>query len=314
MATISSLTAASSIDPTADYVPIVTANINTTQKINRNTLLGITSSPVGINDTQTLTAKTLTSPTISGPTLSGTVTGTYTLGGTPTFPSSVVLTTGIQTLTGKTLTSPTINSPTITNAAISADAVTGYTTSNSGTIYGIAVTSGQISSALTLSQTLSLTNGLTVSGGSITLPNSSLTPLIMRNPYNFSYTINSTATIVATTPSTLICTGLSYDTGNNYSTTTGRFTAPIAGFYQFNAQVDFGSSSGGWASLWSNGAEVYRGVRQNVSSNVTMACSISVVLQLNAGDYIQLGYYSFTATTTENNSGTFIQGYLVSAT
>lgn len=59
--------------------------------------------------TQTLTGKTLTAPV-----LSGTVTGTYTLGGTPTFPSTVVTTTGTQALTNKTLTSPTITNPTIT--------------------------------------------------------------------------------------------------------------------------------------------------------------------------------------------------------
>lgn len=44
-----------------------------------------------------------TSPTLTTPALSGTVTGTYTLGGTPTFPSTVVLTTATQTLSGKTL-------------------------------------------------------------------------------------------------------------------------------------------------------------------------------------------------------------------
>lgn len=54
--------------------------------------------------TQTLTNKTLTAPV-----LSGTLTGTYTIGGTPTFPSSVATLTGTQTLTNKTLTSPVIN-------------------------------------------------------------------------------------------------------------------------------------------------------------------------------------------------------------
>lgn len=58
---------------------------------------------VGKATTDTLTNKTLTAPV-----LSGTVTGTYTLGGTPTFPSSVVTLTGSQTLTNKTLTSPII--------------------------------------------------------------------------------------------------------------------------------------------------------------------------------------------------------------
>lgn len=328
MATISSLTAASSIDPTADYLPIVTANINTTQKINRNTLLGITSSPVGISDTQTLTSKTLTSPTISGPTLSGTVTGTYTLGGTPTFPSTVVLTTGTQTLSGKTLTSPTINSPTITNASITADTLTGYTTTNSGTIYGISVSGGQITSALTLTQPLTVStitssglvtasNGLTANG-TITFPNSSLSPVMINNPYNFYYSIGANATILLNTATTLTCLTKVYDTGNNYSTTTGSFTAPVAGFYQFNGQVDVLATSSGsyiWASLFKNGSEFFRGNRQIPGTGGSAAAvSVSVMLQLAANDTIQLGYYSGVATTTENNSGTFLQGYLVSLT
>ena len=56
-------------------------------------------------------AETLTNKTLTAPVLSGTVTGTYTLGGTPTFPSSVATLTGTQTLTNKTLTSPTMTSP-----------------------------------------------------------------------------------------------------------------------------------------------------------------------------------------------------------
>lgn len=61
---------------------------------------------VGRSTTDTLTNKTLTSPV-----LGGTVTGTYTLGGTPTFPAAVVTLTGTQTLTNKTLTAPTLTTP-----------------------------------------------------------------------------------------------------------------------------------------------------------------------------------------------------------
>jgi hypothetical protein len=154
---------ANSIDAANDYLLIYTASAIATQGINRNTLLGLSSAPVGINDSQTLTNKTLTSPTINGATLSGTLSGTYTIGGTPTFPSSVATLTGSQTLTNKILTSPTINAPTITNATISADTVSGFTTSNTGTIYGISVTTGAISSALSLSSTLSVTGAVTLS-------------------------------------------------------------------------------------------------------------------------------------------------------
>lgn len=135
---------ASTIDAVNDYILVYTASATATQGINRNTFLGITGAPVGTTDTQTLTNKTLTSPTISGPTFSGTLAGTYTIGGTPTFPSSVVTLTGTQTLTNKTLTSPTLSAPTITNATISADAITGFTTANTGTIYGVSITGGTI--------------------------------------------------------------------------------------------------------------------------------------------------------------------------
>lgn len=144
---ITDLPVAATIDPVNDVLPIVTLNLDATQKINRNTLLGLSSAPVGLTDTQTLTNKTLTSPTVSGPTLSGTISGTYTLGGTPTFPSSIVTLTGTQTLTNKTLTSPAISSPTITNATLSADTITGYTDSDTGTVYGISVTNGVVGSA-----------------------------------------------------------------------------------------------------------------------------------------------------------------------
>lgn len=165
--TINSLPTANTIDPVQDILPIYTASATATQGINRNTFLGLGSAPAGLTDTQTLTNKTLTSPTISSPVLSGTITGTYTIGGTPTFPSSVVTLTGTQTLTNKTLTSPTINSPSITNATISADTVTGYTVSTSGTIYGIPITTSTIPgtsiASATITSTQIATNGIAAS-------------------------------------------------------------------------------------------------------------------------------------------------------
>ncbi len=56
-------------------------------------------------------SETLTNKTLTAPTLSGTVAGTYTLAGTPTFPATVVSTTGTQTLTNKDLSSVTNTFP-----------------------------------------------------------------------------------------------------------------------------------------------------------------------------------------------------------
>jgi hypothetical protein len=142
---LSALTARGTPDRAVDQLYII--NGNNEYRTTVNNMLGIASQPVGLSDSQTLTNKTLTAPTINSPVFGGTLSGTYTIGGTVTFPASVVTLTGTQTLINKTLTSPTINSPTITNASISADAITGFTTANNGTIYGLPVASGAVSGA-----------------------------------------------------------------------------------------------------------------------------------------------------------------------
>lgn len=140
-----------SVDGVNDLLAIYQNSSTSTVNVSRNTYLNLSSAPVGLTDSQTLTNKTLTSPTISSPTFSGTFAGTYTIGGTVTFPTSVVTLTGSQTITNKTLTSPTINAPTITNATISTDAITGFTVSNSGTIFGISVATGTITTPNSIS-------------------------------------------------------------------------------------------------------------------------------------------------------------------
>lgn len=142
--TISGLPSTSAVDPVNDFLAIDTASPSATNKINRNNLLQLASAPVGLTDSQTLTNKTLTAPTVSGPTLSGTVLGTYTLGGTPTFPSSVVTLTGSQTLTSKTLTSPTITGGTYDNGTITVDSISGHTTSTVVTVGGVQMNNGVI--------------------------------------------------------------------------------------------------------------------------------------------------------------------------
>ena len=133
--------------------------------------LDLTSHPVGVDDTQTLTAKTLTSPTINGATLSGTLAGTYTIGGTPTFPSSVVTLTGSQTLTNKVLTSPTINSATITNPTLAVDTVSEHTAANGVTIDSLNIKDGKLNtndSVVTANITNSAVTTAKIADGSVT--------------------------------------------------------------------------------------------------------------------------------------------------
>ena len=179
---------ASTIDAVNDELVIWTNSLSAVQNINRNTLLNLSSQPVGLTDSQTLTNKTLTSPTVSSPTFSGTLAGTYTIGGTPTFPASVTQNTVSQTLTNKTLTSPTITSPTITNATISADTLTGYTVSNTGTIYGIPVTTGTISGTYLTSATVTSTQIATNGVSAANLATSAITLGYAQTTTNFTTT------------------------------------------------------------------------------------------------------------------------------
>ena len=110
----------------------------------------------GLNDnqndaliaTQTKLGIGASNPT-SGKFLTGTGIGTSAWANTVPA-GTVVGTSDSQTLTNKTLTSPTISSPVITNATITTDLITGYTTSNTGTVYGIPITTGVINTAGTI--------------------------------------------------------------------------------------------------------------------------------------------------------------------
>lgn len=164
---ITDLTAIPSVDRTTNVLPIVDVGGNVTYKVTPNNLLGFTGgNPVSTSDTQVITNKTLGNTNtitlkdtlftlqddsdttkqaqfqLSGITTA--TTRTYTL---PNASSTLVDLSTAQTLTNKILTSPTINTPTISNATITADSISGFSSANTGTIYGLAVSSGTISSA-----------------------------------------------------------------------------------------------------------------------------------------------------------------------
>jgi len=152
--TITALPTASGIDAAVDWLAIDRTSLNTTQKINRNTFLGIAGAPVGTTDSQTLTNKVITSPTLTvldnaftiqdnvDPTkqaqfqLSGITAGqtrTYTL---PDANGTIADIASSQTLTNKTLTAPVITNGSITGTTITTDAIVGQSAATTGTVYG----------------------------------------------------------------------------------------------------------------------------------------------------------------------------------
>jgi hypothetical protein len=159
--TISALTATSTIDGSADYLVIDTASPNATNKINRNTFLGVNGQPADISTVQTLTNKvigntntitakdTLFTLQDDGDTtkqakfqLSGITTATTRTYTVPNATTTLVGTDVSQTLTNKTLTSPAITGGTIDNSTITVDSIAGHTSATVVTVAGLQISAG----------------------------------------------------------------------------------------------------------------------------------------------------------------------------
>ena len=84
----------------------------------------------------------------------------------------------------------------------------------------------------------------------------------------------------------------SYDIGGNYNTSNGKFTAPIAGLYHFNANI-YGSGTEDGASMWCsvyifvNGVQASRTIEDPQGGNYGMP-QISDNLQLTAGQEVTI--------------------------
>lgn len=127
-----------------------------------------------------------------------------------------------------------------------------------------------------------------------------VTPLQIRNPIKFS-AYRAAAGSVANTATVVYDTKV-YDTGNNYSTSTGEFTAPVDGFYWFSAQIGLAAYTLGnhyWVSVLKNGVEAYRLARGQSASTSNFSPTGSVEMQLLAGDKVKIAFSGGTTATME---------------
>ena len=78
-----------------------------------------------------------------------------------------------------------------------------------------------------------------------------------------------------------------FNRGGHYSTSTGRFTAPVAGVYHFDLQTQhYGSNTGnGVHDILLNGTAI-NARWEHVSGGTWAAGTIGVTIYLNAGDYV----------------------------
>ena len=154
---------------------------------------------------------------------------------------------------------------------------------------------------------------------------------VIKNPYKFSAYNNTSTTVAAGTGGAygawtkVAMQNKLFDTSSNFDNTTNyRFTAPIAGFYRFEAafQVLVVNTVTAEGALYKNGTggTLLKSTPQAINSsggNNTIGNSLTALVQLSAGDYVE--WYvrtnqSSTSNTTNTQDATYFEGCLESAT
>lgn len=141
------------------------------------------------------------------------------------------------------------------------------------------------------------------------------------NPYKFRARQGSTQTLTASTWTKAQLNTEDFDTNGDFNNASYRYTAPIDGYYAFQAQVWIASAgiSTGFAeaALYKNGSALIYGHRQvgSGSSSTLPRLRMDCLLQLTAGDYIELyGYCSESSRNIVGDPSTYLSGFLVSRT
>lgn len=136
------------------------------------------------------------------------------------------------------------------------------------------------------------------------------------NPYKFSVYRNA-----ALTPGTadIVFDTENYDTNNNHDTSTGRYTAPVDGYYQLNAQIALtttGANLGYGCDIKKNGTVIasWRAVMMYAGA-YTHTATISTLAYATAGQYFTVaeGASSGKAVVV-GAANTYFNGFLVSRT
>lgn len=149
------------------------------------------------------------------------------------------------------------------------------------------------------------------------LASAAVTPVKWTNPYKF-YIYRSGALNSSNSYTLVQFDAEAYDSNNNADITTnkGRYTAPVAGFYFFTANV--GNSAAGstpiYVALYKNGARVLLGSGSSAATSGAHS-QVSGILQLAAGDYVEAYFIGGAGSAIDVGSDNcYFMGFLVTET
>lgn len=138
------------------------------------------------------------------------------------------------------------------------------------------------------------------------------------NPYKFSVYRNAAWTDGNATFAQVIFDTKNFDTGTNYSTSTGNFTVPVTGYYQFNATAGGSVTTGNLYILAINNTTVGITIgessgNQGGSGGQQAINAASCLVKCTAGDVINCSHYG-SGGAGITGQGIQFSGYLVSVT
>lgn len=193
------------------------------------------------------------------------------------------------------------------------DTINENTLSNGVTVAGVNMKSGALTTANSVPTGALQANSITtakLATGTSFQPNT-----VASNPYKFSVYRNA-----ALTPGVdvnILFDTVDFDTSSNYSAATGKFTAPINGFYQFGALVGvLGTPASFYMAALIKNTTVWKyGNTANSASQANPQQGVSDVIQLVAGDTISVQMHAGSSLPLAvARTQTYFSGYLVSAT
>jgi hypothetical protein len=192
----------------------------------------------------------------------------------------------------------------LANACTVGDAVVTESFYVSSVLNAIPATAGAISSTYLASN---LTLGGTTSASIVTTSG---------QPAFFANYPGASGFATATTTEITGYDAAIFNRGSSFSSSTGRFTASIAGVYSFNAYVQWASSpsiAAGtilYSFLRVNGTTITRTQLDAITTGDSQTVGVALLYQLSVGDYVSLAVYQSSGGNRTINSGAFM-GYLV---
>lgn len=163
--------------------------------------------------------------------------------------------------------------------------------------------------------TLGVTGAITFAGA---IGGAGYSMATMYNPYKFR-AYRGNALSIPNGENLIIFDTKNYDTGNNYSTSTGKFIAPITGFYHFSSRIGLSpyATTSYAISLYKNGNPCSNGNEWETNTSNNIGLLVMDSLELSAGDYIQVYVLNGNSGNTvifPTTEDVYFNGFLISAT